>query len=179
MSIIFCSRSLRQYRINYKFNESVRLLTIKISQWAHEDSAVIAKRCIDEKISFYRSGYRSLFECKVRNFSTLLCLYMLREQVIFFLESRPAGKGVWWVHSHPSPHGLRRSILHTARYKSSKKQNSSIQFLPGQSHFLAHSSSFILRHWIHLSVLFVKMWVVYCMEIGNECQELRKISSRG
>ena len=33
------------------------------------------------------------------------------------------------------------------------KQNSSIQFLPGQSHFLAHSSSFILRHWIHLSVM--------------------------
>jgi len=29
---IFCSRSLRQYRINYKFHVSVRLLTIKISQ---------------------------------------------------------------------------------------------------------------------------------------------------
>ena len=34
---IFCSRSLRQYRINYKFHVSVRLLTIKMSQWAHED----------------------------------------------------------------------------------------------------------------------------------------------
>ena len=41
---IFCSRSLRQYRINYKFHVSVRLLTIKISQWAHEDSAVIVKK---------------------------------------------------------------------------------------------------------------------------------------
>ena len=41
---IFCSRLLRQYRINYKFNVSVRLLTIKISQWAGEDSAVIVKR---------------------------------------------------------------------------------------------------------------------------------------
>ena len=40
---IFCSRSLRQYRINYKFHVSVRLLTIKISQWAREDSAVIVK----------------------------------------------------------------------------------------------------------------------------------------
>ena len=29
---IFCSRSLRQYHINYKFHVSVRLLTIKISQ---------------------------------------------------------------------------------------------------------------------------------------------------
>ena len=29
---IFCSRSLRQYRIYYKFLVSVRLLTIKISQ---------------------------------------------------------------------------------------------------------------------------------------------------
>ena len=29
---IFCSRSLRQYRINYKFHVSARLLTIKISQ---------------------------------------------------------------------------------------------------------------------------------------------------
>ena len=38
-----------------------------------------------------------------------------------------------------------------------EKQNSSIQFLPGQPHFLAHSFSFILRHWVHLSVLFVKM----------------------
>ena len=37
------------------------------------------------------------------------------------------------------------------------KQNSSIQFLPGQPHFLAHSFSFILRHWVHLSVLFVKI----------------------
>ena len=37
------------------------------------------------------------------------------------------------------------------------KQNSSIQFLPGQPHFLAHSSSFILRDWVHLSVLFVKV----------------------
>ena len=36
-------------------------------------------RCIDEKISFYRSCYRSLLECKVKNFSTLLGLYMLRE----------------------------------------------------------------------------------------------------
>ena len=37
-----CSRSLRQYR-NYKFHVSVRLLTIKISQWAREDIAVIGK----------------------------------------------------------------------------------------------------------------------------------------
>ena len=37
------------------------------------------------------------------------------------------------------------------------KHNSSIQFLPGQPHFLAHSSSFILRDWVHLSALFVKM----------------------
>ena len=37
------------------------------------------------------------------------------------------------------------------------KQNSSIQFLPGQPHFLAHSFSFILCDWIHLSALFVKM----------------------
>ena len=37
------------------------------------------------------------------------------------------------------------------------KQNSSIQFLPGQPHFLAHSCSFILRDWVHLSVLFAKM----------------------
>ena len=29
---IFCSRALRQYRINYEFHVSVRLLTIKISQ---------------------------------------------------------------------------------------------------------------------------------------------------
>ena len=57
------------------------------------------------------------------------------------------------------------------------KQNISIQFLPGQPHFLAHSSSFILRHWIHLSVLIVKVRVVYGMKIGNECQELRKTSS--
>ena len=34
---IFCSRSLRQYRINHKFHVSVRLLTIKISQSARED----------------------------------------------------------------------------------------------------------------------------------------------
>ena len=40
---IFCSRSLRQYRINYKFHLSVRLLTIKISQLAYEDSVVIVK----------------------------------------------------------------------------------------------------------------------------------------
>ena len=38
-----------------------------------------------------------------------------------------------------------------------RKQNSSIQFLPGQPHFLAHSSSFILRDWVYLSALFVKM----------------------
>ena len=38
------------------------------------------------------------------------------------------------------------------------KQNSSIQFLPGQPNFLAHSSIFILRRdWVHLSVLFEKM----------------------
>ena len=59
------------------------------------------------------------------------------------------------------------------------KQNSSIQFLPEQPHFLAHSSSFILRDWVHLSLLFVKIGVVCCIEIRNECQELRKISSRG
>ena len=29
---IFCSRSLHQYRLNYKFHVSVRLLTMKISQ---------------------------------------------------------------------------------------------------------------------------------------------------
>ena len=44
---IFCSRSLGQNRINYKFHVSVRLLTIKISQWAREDSAVIVKINID------------------------------------------------------------------------------------------------------------------------------------
>ena len=38
-----------------------------------------------------------------------------------------------------------------------EKQNSSIQFLPGQPHFLVHSFSFILRDWVHLSVRFVKM----------------------
>ena len=43
---IFCSRSLRQYRINYKFHVSVRLLTIKISQWAREDSTIIVKSLI-------------------------------------------------------------------------------------------------------------------------------------
>ena len=52
---IFCSRSLRQYRINYKFHVSVRLLPIKISQWAHEDSAVIVKMLIDEKITRWLS----------------------------------------------------------------------------------------------------------------------------
>ena len=49
---IFCSRSLRQYRINYKFHMSVRLLTIKISQRAHEDSAVIVKSLIAKHRSF-------------------------------------------------------------------------------------------------------------------------------
>ena len=43
---IFCSRSLHQYHINYKFHVSVRLLTIKISQWAHEDSALIVKKSL-------------------------------------------------------------------------------------------------------------------------------------
>ena len=50
---IFCSRSLHQYRINYKFNVSVRLLTIKISQWAHEDSAVIVKKIFAKEISCF------------------------------------------------------------------------------------------------------------------------------
>ena len=47
----FCSRSLLQNRINYKFHASVRLLTIKISQWAGEDSAVIVKIVIDNASS--------------------------------------------------------------------------------------------------------------------------------
>ena len=40
----FCSRSLRQYHINYKFHVSVRILTMKIGQWAREDPAVIVKK---------------------------------------------------------------------------------------------------------------------------------------
>ena len=41
---IFCSRWLRQYRINYKFHVSVRLLTIKISQWTREDFCSYCKK---------------------------------------------------------------------------------------------------------------------------------------
>ena len=47
------------------------------------------------------------------------------------------------------------------------KQNSSIQFLPGQPHFLAHSFSFILRDWVHLSVLFQLCEDVSCLLNGN------------
>ena len=47
------------------------------------------------------------------------------------------------------------------------KQNSSIQFLPGQPHFLAHSSSFILRDWVHLSVLLQLCEDVSCLLHGN------------
>ena len=134
-----------------------------------------------KKFPFYRIGCIS-FVCKVRDLSTLLGLCMLREQAIFFfLESRPVGRGVWWVRLHPAPLPPQAMEVHfTLRpIQVVGKQNSSIQFLPGQPHFLAHSCSFILRDWVHLSVLFVKMWLVYYMEIANECQELKKISSRG
>ena len=43
------------------------------------------------------------------------------------------------------------------------KQHSSIQLLPGQPHFLAHSSSFTLRDWVHLSVLFQLCEDVSCL----------------
>ena len=92
------------------------------------------------------------------DFSTLLGLYMLREHEFFFvfLESRPVRRGCdGCVRTPPSQAMEVHSTLHPLQVVG--KQNSSIQFLPGQPHFLPHSSSFILRHWIHLSVLFVKM----------------------
>ena len=113
---------------------------------------------MDEKIPFYRSGYRSLLACKVKNFSTLPGLYMLREHEIFFLESRPVGRGCDGFVRTPPPTGCGGPFYtspDTSRQKT--KINSWIQFFPGQPHFLAHSSNFILRHYIHLTVRFVKM----------------------
>ena len=74
---------------------------------------------------------------------------MLREHEIFSsLNPGPKEGGVMGA---MEVHSTRRPI------QVFGKQNSSIQFLPGQPPFLAHSSSFILRDWLHLSVLFVKI----------------------
>ena len=88
---------------------------------------------MDEKIPFYRSGYRSLLACKVKNFSTLPGLYMLREHEIFFLESRPVGRGCDGFVRTPPPTGCGGPFYtspDTSRQKT--KINSWIQFLPGQ-----------------------------------------------
>ena len=82
---------------------------------------------------------------------------MLREHEIFLfgIEARREG-GAMGTSAPLSPRAMEvHSTLRPIQVVG--KQNSSIQFLPGQPHFLAHSSSFILRDWVHLSVLFVKM----------------------
>ena len=69
---------------------------------------------------------------------------------------------------HPSLLRPRRTILATLRpVQVVGKQNSSIQFLPGQPHFQAHSSSFILRDWVHLSLLIQLCEDVSCLLHGN------------
>ena len=67
---IFCSRSLRQYRINYKFRVSVRLLTIKISHWAREDFC-----------SYYKMVYCPTVECGLSFFFSTLTSFMSRREV--------------------------------------------------------------------------------------------------
>ena len=76
----------------------------------------------------------------------------------FFLESRAVGTECDGLVRTPPPTGCGGPFYtgpDTSHLKT--KINSSIQFLPGEPHFLAHSSNFIPRHCIHLTVLFVKM----------------------
>ena len=99
-------------------------------------------RCLSAKLRI--SVRCSAFTCYVRT------------KFFFFLESRPVGRGSdGFVRTPPPQAPGSHSTLRPIQVVG--KQNSSIQFLPGQPHFLAHSSSFILRDWVHLSVLFVKM----------------------
>lgn len=76
--------------------------------------------------------------------STLCPIQVARKRKLFIRTPPPTGCG-----------GPFYTSPDISRLKT--KINSWIQFLPGQPHFLAHSSNFILRHYIHLTVRFVKM----------------------
>ena len=99
---------------------------------------VAADRCLSAKLGI--SVRCSVFTCYV-------------SKLYFFLGIQARREGGAMGASAPLPpqamevHSTLRPIQVVG------KQNSSIQFLSGHPHFLAHSSSFILRHWTHLSVL--------------------------
>ena len=101
---IFCSRSLRQYRINYKFHVSVRLLTIKISQWAREDSAVIVKNKI-EHINPNLYGKRVIWMIQIFH----------RQNKLSMMTKRTRFASLFLVHKTNAFHWMHFSFLFTGR----------------------------------------------------------------